>query len=134
MIEEIDWTDFGDQETEIGRMQKRLSAHSWGSTGVRHDTTTTGGRRFLFSMLGGKACGARWKYYSDASYAENNRLKLRGLLNRPQRERLPRFQVGILMIGKIEPTITIRAELRLLFPEIQFIEFTSVVFGNLHGY
>jgi hypothetical protein len=60
--------------------------------------------------------------------------KLRGLLNRPQRERLPRFQVGILMIGKVEPTVTIRAELRLLFPEIQFIEFTPVVFGNLHGY
>jgi hypothetical protein len=49
-----------------------------------------------------------------------NRSKFRGLLNRPQRERLPRFQVGILMIGKVEPTVTIRAELRLLFHEIQF--------------
>ena len=47
-------------------------------------------------------------------------------------ERLPRFQVGILMKA-IEPTVPIRAELRLLFPEIQFTEFTSVVFGDLHG-
>ena len=38
------------------------------------------------------------------------------------------------MMGKVEPTVGIRAELRFLFPEIQIIEFTSVVFGNLHGY
>ncbi len=38
------------------------------------------------------------------------------------------------MIGKIKPTIAISAEVRLFFPEIEFIEFTSVVFANLHGY
>ena len=38
------------------------------------------------------------------------------------------------MIGKIKPTIAIRAEVRLFFPEIQLIEFASVVFANLHGY
>jgi hypothetical protein len=38
------------------------------------------------------------------------------------------------MIGKIKPTIAIRAQVRLFFPEIEFIELTSVVFANLHGY
>jgi hypothetical protein len=38
------------------------------------------------------------------------------------------------MIGKIKPTIAIRSEVRLFFPEIEFIEFTSMVFANLHGY
>ena len=64
----------------------------------------------------------------------NNRPKLRGLLNRPQRERLPCLKVGILMIGKIKPTIAIRAEVRLIFSEIEFIECTSMVFADLNGY
>jgi hypothetical protein len=38
------------------------------------------------------------------------------------------------MIGKIKPTIAIRAEVRPLFPEIEFIECTSVFFANLYGY
>jgi hypothetical protein len=38
------------------------------------------------------------------------------------------------MIGEIKPTIAIRAEVRLFFPEIEFVEFTSVFFANLHGY
>jgi hypothetical protein len=38
------------------------------------------------------------------------------------------------MMGKIKPTIAIRAEARLLFSKIEFVEFTSVVFANLHGY
>jgi hypothetical protein len=38
------------------------------------------------------------------------------------------------MIGKIKPTIAIRAEVRFFFSEIEFVEFTSVVFANLHGY
>ena len=33
----------------------------------------------------------------------------------PQRERLPRFKLRILLIGKIKPTIAIRAEVRLIF-------------------
>ena len=37
------------------------------------------------------------------------------------------------MIGKIKPTVAIRAEVRLFFSEIEFIEFTSVLFANLHG-
>ena len=65
---------------------------------------------------------------------ETNRPKLRDLLNRPQRERLPCLKVGILMIGKIKPTIAIRAEVRLIFSEIEFIECTSTVFANLNGY
>jgi hypothetical protein len=38
------------------------------------------------------------------------------------------------MIGKIKPTIAIRAKVRFFFPEIKFVEFTSVVFANLHGH
>ena len=38
------------------------------------------------------------------------------------------------MIGKIKPTIAIRAEVRPLFPEIEFIESTSLFFANLYGY
>jgi hypothetical protein len=38
------------------------------------------------------------------------------------------------MIGKIEPSIAIRGELRFFFPEVEFIEVASVVFANLHGY
>jgi hypothetical protein len=64
---------------------------------------------------------------------ETNRPKLRDLLNRPQRERLPCLKVGILLIGEIKPTIAIRAEVRLIFSEIQFIECTSMVFANLNG-
>ena len=59
--------------------------------------------------------------------------KLRGLQNRPQRERLPCLKVGILLIGEIKPTIAIRAEVRLIFSEIQFIECTSMVFTDLNG-
>ncbi len=58
---------------------------------------------------------------------------LLALVNRPQRERLPRFQVGVLIIGKIKPTIPIRAEVRLIFSEIEFIERTSMVFTDLNG-
>src|SRR3984893_5816742 len=64
----------------------------------------------------------------------NNRPKLRGLLNRPQRERLPCLKVGILAIGKIKPTIAIRAEVRLIFSEIESIECTSMVCAALNGY
>ena len=38
------------------------------------------------------------------------------------------------MIGKIKPTIAIRSEVRLFFPEIEFIEFASVVFADLNSY
>ena len=38
------------------------------------------------------------------------------------------------MIGKIKPTIAIRAEVRLIFSEIEFIECTSMVFADLNGY
>jgi hypothetical protein len=38
------------------------------------------------------------------------------------------------MIGKIKPTIAIRAEVRLFFPEMELVEFTSAAFANLHGY
>jgi hypothetical protein len=39
-----------------------------------------------------------------------------------------------LIIGKIKPTIAIRAEVRLIFPEIQFIEFTSTVSADPNGH
>jgi hypothetical protein len=64
----------------------------------------------------------------------NHRTKLRGLLTLPQRERLPCLKVWILAIGKIKPTISIRAEGRLIFSEIEFIECTPVVFADLNGY
>ena len=38
------------------------------------------------------------------------------------------------MIGKIKPTITIGAEVRLIFSEIEFIECTSLILANLNGY
>jgi hypothetical protein len=40
----------------------------------------------------------------------------------PEREWLSRFEAGILMIGKIKPTVAIRTELRLTFSESQSIE------------
>jgi hypothetical protein len=65
----------------------------------------------------------------------NNQPKaLLGLLNRPQREQLPCFKVGILIVRKIKPTIAIGAEVRLIFSEIEFIECTSVVFADLDAY
>jgi len=45
---------------------------------------------------------------------------------RPQRERLPCFKLGILLIGKIKPTIAIRAEVRLIFSEIESTECSSI--------
>ena len=71
-------------------------------------------------MLGGKlgerdegTCSDNLRYRKEA----NDWLKLRSLLNRPQRERLPCLKVGIFMIGKIKPTVAIRAEVRLFLPE-----------------
>jgi hypothetical protein len=65
----------------------------------------------------------------------NNRPKLRGLLNRPQRERLSWFKLGILMIRKIKPTIAIGAEVGLIFAEIEFIKCACIFFApDLNGY
>ena len=56
-------------------------------------------------------------------------------LNRPQRERLPCFKVGILMVGKIKPTIAIGTEVRLIFSEIESIECAWIFFvPDLNGY
>jgi hypothetical protein len=38
------------------------------------------------------------------------------------------------MIGKIKPTITIGAEVQLIFSEFEFIECTSLILANLNGY
>ena len=103
--------------------------------------TLTARARFCSSCLGEKLAKRDESTRSASSRRailgrtgdSNNRPKLRGLLNRPQRERLPCLKVGILMIGKIKPTIAIRAEVRLIFSEIEFIECTSMVFTDLNG-
>jgi hypothetical protein len=61
-------------------------------------------------------------------------LCLRDLLNRPQRERLSCFKVGILMVGKVKPTIAIAAKVRLIVSEIEFVECAFVVFADLNSY
>jgi hypothetical protein len=47
----------------------------------------------------------------------------------PEREWLSRFEAGILMIGKIKPTVAIRTELRLIFSESQSIE-CAIILGK----
>ena len=37
------------------------------------------------------------------------------------------------MISKIKPTIAIRAEMRLVFSEVELVEITSVIFAHLYG-
>jgi hypothetical protein len=54
--------------------------------------------------------------------------------SRPQRERLPCLKVGILVIGKIKPTIAVRGVVRLIFSKIQFIKWTSPGFADLDRY
>ena len=45
-----------------------------------------------------------------------------------------RFKTGIFVIGKIKPTITIRAEMWLIFPEIEPIECAFIFLApNLNG-
>ena len=50
-----------------------------------------------------------------------------GLLNSPQRERLPCFKTGILMINKFKPTVVVRSEVRLIFSETEFLECAWII-------
>ncbi len=49
------------------------------------------------------------------------------LLNLPQRERLPRFQVGISVIYKVQSSILTGPYKRFVFPELQGVEGTSIL-------
>jgi len=52
------------------------------------------------------------------------------LLNRPEREWLPCFEAGILVINKIKPTVAIRNDVRFIFSEAQAIGGAFIVFGS----
>jgi hypothetical protein len=52
------------------------------------------------------------------------------LLIHPQRERLPQFKIRILMINKVEPTVVIPTEVRLIIRETESIESAGVHFAR----
>jgi hypothetical protein len=57
------------------------------------------------------------------------------LFNRPEWKRLSGSETGILMIGKIKPSMAIRPEMGLIFSEIELIKGAWVLFGpNLNSY
>ena len=57
------------------------------------------------------------------------------LRNLPERERLPYFESGILIINKIEPTVVIRNDVGLNFSETESIDCASNFFGfDSNGY
>jgi hypothetical protein len=59
----------------------------------------------------------RLPYRKNAAIREAPETMLAGSLKRPQREGLPSFKVGILVINKIKKTVTARTDDGLFLPK-----------------
>ena len=92
-------------------------------------TKQIGVRRLLPSHADSSCGGEKVveKCFVGSQLSDSHHVRLDKWLTQLLHPELSRFEAGILMIGKIKPTVAIRTELRLIFSESESIE-CAVIF------